>query len=133
MPLDLLSYSEFGRMRLGFFVPPDIEIVEQSDFEWMQGLWLHEGIGFTWFGRLMEQSDDTAGLELLFEELDGTSIGRILKFMHLPVAPGMQFEHLRDLFGWPVTTGRARKVPLRGDAAGMGESTRCESASLRAQ
>jgi len=103
-PLDLLPYSEFGRMRLGSFVPLGTEIVEQSYFEWMQGLWLHEGIGFTWFGRLMEQPEETAGLEVLFEELDGVSIDRILKFMHLPITPGMQFEQLRDLFGWPSTT-----------------------------
>jgi hypothetical protein len=91
-------------MRLGSFAPPGTEIVEQTDFEWMQGLWLHEGIGFTWFGQLMEQPDETAGLEVLFEELDGASIDRMLKFMHLPITPGMQFEQLRDLLGWPVTT-----------------------------
>jgi hypothetical protein len=91
-------------MRLGSFVPPGTEIVEQSYFEWMQGLWLHEGIGFTWFGRLMEQPDETAGLEVFFEELDGASIDRIFKFMKLPIAPGIRFEQLRDLFGWPVTT-----------------------------
>ena len=81
VPLDLLPYSEFGQMRLGSFVPPGTEIVHQSDFEWMGGLWLHEGIGFTWFGRLMTQSDQTAGLEVFFEELDETSIGRILRLL----------------------------------------------------
>ena len=44
-------------MRLGSFVPPGTEIVEQSYVEWMDGLSLHEGIGLTWFGRLMAQLD----------------------------------------------------------------------------
>jgi hypothetical protein len=102
--LDVLPYSEFGRMRLGSFVPPGTEIVEQSYFEWMGGLWLHEGIGFTWFGRLMAQSDQTAGLEVFFEELDEASIDRILRFLRLPLNPGMKPEKLHELFGWPSTT-----------------------------
>jgi hypothetical protein len=104
VPLDVLPYSEFGRMRLGSFVPPGAEIVEQSNFEWMGGLWLHEGIGFTWFGRLMAQSDQTGGLEILFEELDEASIERILRFLRLPLRPGMKTEKLHDLLGCPSTT-----------------------------
>jgi hypothetical protein len=38
VPLDVLPYAEFGRMRLGSFVPPGTEIVEQSYVEWMDGL-----------------------------------------------------------------------------------------------
>jgi hypothetical protein len=104
VPLDVLPYSEFGRMRLGSFVPPGTEIVEQSYFEWMDGLWLHVGIGFTWFGRLMAQSDQTAGLKVVFGELDEASIGRILRVLRLPLSPGMKTEKLHDLFGWPDTT-----------------------------
>jgi hypothetical protein len=91
-------------MRLRSFVPPGTEIAEQSYFEWMDGLWLHEGVGFTWFGRWMERPDETAGLELLFEELNWASIDRILQVLQLPLLPGMRFEQLRDLFGWPDTT-----------------------------
>ena len=101
---EVLPYSEFGRMRLGSFVPPGTEIVEQSSFEWMDGLWLHEGIGFTWFGRLMAQSEQTAGLEVFFGELDEASIGKILRFLQLPLNPGMKTEKLHELFGWPNTT-----------------------------
>jgi hypothetical protein len=104
VPLDVLPYSEFGRMRIGSFVPPGTEIVKQSYFEWMGGLWLHEGIGFTWFGRLMAQPDQTAGLEVFFEELDEASIERILQFLRLPLNPGMKTEKLHDLFGGPSTT-----------------------------
>ena len=104
VPLDLLSYSAFGQLRLSSFVPPGTEIIEQSYVEWMDGLWLAEGVGFTWFGRLMAQSDQTAGLEVLFKELDEASIGRILRFLRVPLNPGMKFEKLRELFGWPSTT-----------------------------
>ena len=104
VPLDVLPYSEFGRLRLASFVPPGTEIVEQSNFEWMGGRWLHEGIGFTWFGRLMAQADQTAGLEIFFEELDEASISGILRILRLPIDPGMKREALHDLFGWPNTT-----------------------------
>lgn len=104
VPLELPPYPEFGRIRIGSFVPGDKRIVEQSNFEWMDGLWLHEGIGFTWFGRLMAQPDKTAGLEVLFDELDESSIGAILRFLRLPVSPGMKYEKLREAFGWPSTT-----------------------------
>jgi hypothetical protein len=104
VPLELPSYLEFGRIRIGSFVQTDKRIVERPNFEWMHGLWLHEGIGFTWFGRLMSQPDQTAGLEILFEELDESSIGSILHFLRLPVSPGMKYEKLRETFGWPSTT-----------------------------
>ena len=103
VPLDVLPYSEFSRLRLASFVPHGTEIVEQSNFEWMGGRWLHEGIGFTWFGRLMAQADQTAGLEVFFEELDKASIRGILRFLRLPIDPGMTREKLHDLFGWPET------------------------------
>ena len=91
-------------MRLRSFVPPGTEIAELSYFKWMEGQWLHEGVGFTWFGRLVERPDETAGLELLFKELDGASIDRVLQFLQLPLRPGMRLEQLHDLFGWPGTT-----------------------------
>jgi hypothetical protein len=50
---------------------------------------------------LKAQSDQTAGLEVFFEELDEASIDRILR---LPLNPGMKTENLQDLFGWPSTT-----------------------------
>lgn len=101
---DLLSYSEFGRLRLRSFLPAATAIVEQENFEWMDGLWWHEGIGFTWFGRLMSCPDDTAGLEILFEELDSETVTRILKSISLPIRPGMRAADLQVVLGTPQTT-----------------------------
>lgn len=65
VPAAPLTYAEFGRLRLRDFLPSGINIVEQPNFEWMNGSWWREGIAFTWFGRLMNERDHTAGLELL--------------------------------------------------------------------
>jgi hypothetical protein len=52
----------------------------------------------------MSQPDQTAGLEVFFEELDEASIVRILRFLRLSLNPGMKADKLHDLFGWPSTT-----------------------------
>lgn len=65
----------------------------------MNGSWLHEGIGFTWFGRLETSPDITAGVELYFEELPRESLERILTALELPVSPGMQVQELEKVLG----------------------------------
>jgi hypothetical protein len=101
VPASPLTYTEFGRLRLRGFLPVGTQITEQPDFEWMNGHWWHEGIGFTWFGRLMEKREDTAGLELLFDELDHETIKAILDFIGLPLDPGMRIGNLEKILGIP--------------------------------
>lgn len=104
MPAAPLTYAEFGRLRLRDFLPSGINIVEQPNFEWMNGSWWREGIAFTWFGRLMNERDHTAGLELLFEELDLGTVKQILASVGLPLHPGMRITDLEELFGMRETT-----------------------------
>jgi hypothetical protein len=104
VPANPLSYAEFGRLRLRDSLPAGTAIVEQGNFEWMNGAWWHEGIGFTWFGRLMDKRDDTAGLEILFEELDLKTVKQILNLIGLPVYPGMRIDDLHVIIGTPQTT-----------------------------
>ena len=91
-------------MRLRDFLPAGIDIVEQPNFAWMNGLWWREAIGFTWFGRLMNERDNTAGLELLFKELDLETAKQMLDSMGLPLHPGMLRNDLLALFGIPQMT-----------------------------
>lgn len=91
-------------MRLGPFVPPGTQIVKQSHWEWMEGLWHYEGIGFTWLGRPMASPGETACLELDFSELDNDCLSRLFQHLQLPLRPGMPFEELRELLGSPIRT-----------------------------
>ena len=47
-----LPYSQFARLRLRRLVPRSAKVIEHDGWEWMNGNWWYEGIGFTWFGRL---------------------------------------------------------------------------------
>ncbi len=99
MSLSLISYRSLAPLRLRQFLPAESAIVEHGGFAWMGGMWLYEGIAFTWFGRLEEAPEITAGFELNFEELDGTSLQRILSAVELPVQSGMNASELESVLG----------------------------------
>jgi hypothetical protein len=85
-------------------VPKSAEVIEHDGWEWMNGNWWYEGIGFTWFGRLETKPHVTAGLEIYFEELSAASARKLLKAAGLPVSAGMRLADLRARLGEPVST-----------------------------
>jgi len=93
------GYQQLAPLRLRSFLPTDRAIDERGGFEWMNGFWLYEGIGFTWFGRLETSPDATAGLELYFEELPRDSLEQILRALALPLVPGMTARELEQVLG----------------------------------
>ena len=99
-----MSYPQFARLRLRRFVPASLNVVEHDGFEWMNGLWRYEGVGFTWFGRLEHAPDDTAGLELAFDEIPGRAAERILYRVGIPVFPGINLDQLVVALGKPIRT-----------------------------
>jgi len=98
-PVALISFAQFGRLRLKRFLPAKLEIVEHGGYEWMNGLWWYEGVGFTWFGRLETAPTDTAGIEISFDEIPLRAAKRILYTIGLPVYPGMTVDGLGDVLG----------------------------------
>jgi hypothetical protein len=102
--MPLISHSQFSRLRLRRFLPSRLRVVEQDGFEWMNGLWLYEGLGFTWFGRLETAPDATAGVELFFEELPRPVAKRILYRIGLPICPGMKLRDISGALGKPQDT-----------------------------
>ena len=104
MSVQLIPYRTLAPLRLRQFLPPDAAVVEHGGFQWMGGVWLYEGIAFTWFGRLEDTPDVTAGFELNFEELDGKSLHRILNAVALPVRSGMNASELESVLGKRYTT-----------------------------
>ena len=68
----MLSYDEFGRLRLADFMDPD-DIREEDNWEYMDRIWIGEASGFTEFLRLKEKPDElrvmALHLECLAEEV----------------------------------------------------------------
>jgi hypothetical protein len=95
----MLPFEDLAALRLRQFLPSDSKVIERRRFEWMNGLWLYEGIGFTWFGRLEQAPDVTAGLELSFDELESGSLQRILVRLGLPLTPGMRSTEIATQLG----------------------------------
>jgi hypothetical protein len=82
----------------------------------MNGVWWYEGVGFTWFGRLQDALEDTAGLEVLFQEIPGRSAKRILYTIGVPMYPRMK---LRDVIAAPLEwDGMKRRRGLNTRRAG---------------
>jgi hypothetical protein len=104
MTVRLISYSSLAPLRLRQFIPSERRIVEHGGFEWMGGLWIYEGIAFTWFGRLEGAPEITAGLELNFEELEQSTLQRILAAVELPVTSGMNSSELESVLGQRYVT-----------------------------
>jgi hypothetical protein len=102
--MELISYSEFSKLRLRKLVPAEMEVDETPNWEWMGGMWISEGIGFTSVCRLEKTPAETGGLEISFGELPDDVLTKVLKKLRLPVRPGMPFEELVSKFGRPVKT-----------------------------
>jgi hypothetical protein len=102
--LRLPSYSEFSRLRLRHFLPPETEICDLKGFEWCNGVWIHEGIGFTWFGRLQSAPLETAGLELDFSELSPQTLSHMLRALGLTLGAGMSSSDVMATVGMPLKT-----------------------------
>jgi hypothetical protein len=99
--MELISYNEFGRLRLRDFSREEIAESDIPDWEWMGGLWYCDSVGFTWFGCLNDMPKETGGLEVDFGELPEHEWLRILNSLHLPLREGMTFDEIVTILGQP--------------------------------
>jgi hypothetical protein len=102
--MELISYEEFGRLRMKQFVPRDAEVIEADACEWMGGFWINEGIGLTSMSRHEDTPSETGGLEVDFSELPESAVAAIFDAIHLPLRPGMTLEEVRSVLGAPEQT-----------------------------
>jgi len=86
------------------FAPPGREVVEGDGFEWMGGLWISEGVGFTHVSRHRETPDEAGGLEVFFSELPESTSRAILDAIHLPLRPGLTLQEVQSILGQPGKT-----------------------------
>lgn len=102
--MQLISYDQFGKLRLRDFARNDAAIGEVSDWEWMGACWHNEGIGFTSFSRHVSTPDQTGGLEISFNELSADSSQLLLRTIGLPLRPGMSTTEVLSVMGSPADT-----------------------------
>lgn len=100
--MELISYSEFGRLRLRDFCGEEVAESDSPDWEWMGSQWYCQSVGFTWFGCLHDMPNETGGLEVDFGELPESVWRRIFETIHLPLSAGMTLDKITSLLGQPL-------------------------------
>jgi hypothetical protein len=102
--MELISYGEFGRLRLREFCGDEVTESDYHECEWMGGWWYSDFVGFTWFGRLDDMPKETGGLEVSLSELPENVSSRILDTIHLPLRAGMTLDTITGILGGPFKT-----------------------------
>ena len=86
------------------FAPPRAKIIELDGNEWMGGIWINEGIGFTSVSRHRDTPDEAGGLEVDFSELPESAVLAIFDAIHLRLRPGLTLQEVRSILGKPEKT-----------------------------
>ena len=99
---ELVSYSDFSKLRLDKFCTGGIERTGAAIWEWMGGDWYCDGIGFTWFGCLDGMPNETGCMEIHIAELPQSEGIAILVAIGLSLTAGMDFESVTEILGEPL-------------------------------
>jgi hypothetical protein len=99
--VDLVTYVEFGRLRLADFLPDPAAIEALADWEYMDDLWIGEGFGFSEFLRLEDDPEVVRSIALDLTALPHEVTTAILDTLRLPLAPGMHIDEVRMRLGQP--------------------------------
>ncbi len=101
----MISSSQFGKLRLAQFRPND-EIVELTDWEYMDAVWVGEAIGFSEWLRLEEEPEQLRSLAIDFSEFPEAIASAVLQAIDLPIRSGMRSEELIAVLGKPLEEQR---------------------------
>jgi hypothetical protein len=102
--MELISYDEFGKLRLRDFFPAGTRIFldEWGSTECAIGPAATEGMAFTYFAWRPEDGQKTAEISLDFREECPAEVGRkILDTIKVPLRPGMHLREIERVFGRP--------------------------------
>ena len=67
----MISNTDLSHLSFADFLPEGAELSAENHYEWMNGLWRYEGIGFSWFGAPMDEPGGTACFELFADSCRG--------------------------------------------------------------
>lgn len=85
---------------MSLFLPAS-EIVELTDWEYLDALWIGEGYGFSSFLRLTSDPEILRSLTIDFSEFPPLACKAILDVIHLPLSKGMTLEEIQEVLGPP--------------------------------
>ncbi len=100
----MISHSDLASLHFADFLPEGSELSAEDHYEWMNGLWRYEGIGFSWFGAPMDEPGHTACFELFADEVHPLTMSRIMNKVGLPIAFGMSRVQVEAVLGEPFAT-----------------------------
>lgn len=100
----MISHADLAHLRFADFLPEGSELSDEEHYEWMNGLWRYEGIGFSWFGAPMDGPGGTACFELFADEVSSETMRRIMNKVGLPIAFGMSRAQVEAVLGAPFAT-----------------------------
>jgi hypothetical protein len=101
--MDIIKYNDFNKLRLENFVSSKQDILSFKDFEFMNGTWSGQSLGFTEWLHL-DGNENTTSISLDLTNLPDTSINKILSTLKLNVTKGMSEESIITTFGQPHKT-----------------------------
>ncbi len=99
---ELVSYSDFSKLRLDQFCAGGVERSVAAVWNWMGGDWYCDGIGFTWFGCLDGMPNETGCMEIHLSELPQSEAIAILGAVGLSLVSGMSLELVTEALGKPL-------------------------------
>ena len=95
----MITHPEFAALRFADHLPPGAKLTEEDGYEWMNGIWHYQGIGFSWFGSAMEEPGATTCLQLFADEVPAHVMARIMNRLGLPLRFGMDRAAIEGVLG----------------------------------
>lgn len=99
--MDIIPYSQFERLRLADFYPDTEQICGLDDWEYLDEMWIGEGVGFTTFLQPHNRPGSLGSIELDMTDLPDGVAEAVLRRIHLPLAKGMAVAEIVRLLGAP--------------------------------
>jgi len=101
----MISYKEFGKIRLADIVDDKKKIQTFSNREFMEDLWIADVYEFNEFLSLENSPEITRSVSLNFEDFESQRLVRFLNAMDIPLYPNMSAEEIFTVLGKPKKTG----------------------------
>lgn len=100
----MLAFDQFARLRLRSFLPATAVVDDLQDWEFIDDVWVGEGIGFTQFLRLDDDPDTLRSVSLDLEDLPDSVAQAVFDRIDLPLRFGMGMAETIHRLGLPSDT-----------------------------